>query len=83
MSAWAGVKRPSSQILLVLQGKIPLEGEDKSVQSVCSRHIFEGAVEILNLPTKAERQIALTKIPSLIRPHIEAEALRIWKDRRK
>ena len=83
LSAWAGRKRPSERIDLVLRGKVPLEGEDRSVQSVCSKHIFDGAIEILNMPTKADRQIALSKTPPLIRPHIEAETLRVWKERRK
>ena len=83
MSAWTGRVRPTDRINLVLRGKVPMDGEHKSVQSVCSKHIFDGAVQILNMPTKADRQIALSKIPPLIRPYIEAEALRIWKERRK
>ena len=82
MSCWDGRIRPSDRIVLVLRGKVPLDGEDKSVQSVCSKHIFDGASEVLSLPTKTDRQIALSKIPALIRPHIEAEAMWIWKMRK-
>lgn len=67
------------QINDVLTGALPLEEADPSVQSNCRFYFYEGAVEILALPTKQARIAALAKIPALVRPHVEAEALRVWK----
>lgn len=83
MSAWAGRVRPTDRINLVLSGVVPIEGEHKSVQSVCTKHIYDGAAQILAMKTREERVAALLKIPPMIRPHIEAEALRLWKERKK
>jgi hypothetical protein len=60
-----------------LRGKTALLGEDASIQSVCSWYIYEGAKEILDLPSKIDRRKALSKIPDMIRPHIEAEIIRL------
>ena len=79
---WKDELRPSKRIYRVLRGEVRLEDEEKGIQSACSFYIYEGAVELLSLPSKEARQRALGKLPELIRPHIEKEAWRIF-DKRK
>lgn len=79
---WKNELRPSFRIRQVLMGKKRLEDEDEAIQSACSFHIYEGAVELLSLPTREARNKALHKVPELIRPHIEKEAWRIFTLRR-
>jgi hypothetical protein len=55
-----------------------MEDEDPAIQSVCSFHIYQGAKELLAIPSKEARRRALAKVPELIRPHIEKEAWRIY-----
>lgn len=78
MSIWRG-KRPSDRIKAVLMGRVPLEQEDESIQSVCSKHIYDGAKSILSIKDKERRRKALDKVPALIRPHIEAEVMRLFR----
>lgn len=76
MPIWRG-KRPSDRIKAVLMGKVPLESEDAGIQSACSKHIYDGAVAILKIPTKEARRRQLAKIPAMIRPHLEREIIRL------
>jgi hypothetical protein len=78
MPIWNG-KRPSDRIKAVLQGKVRLEDEDQGIQSACSKYIFDGAKALLAIPDKEKRRRALDKVPALIRPHIEAEAMRQFR----
>jgi len=78
MPIWRG-KRPSDRIKAVLQGKVRMEDEEPGIQSVCSKHIYDGAKSLLAIPDKEKRQRALARLPALIRPHIEAEALRQFR----
>lgn len=80
---WKDELRPSKRIARVLRGEVRLEDEEAGIQSACSFYIYEGAVELLSLPSKDARQRALKKVPELIRPHIEKEAWRIFDARRK
>lgn len=73
--------KPSERIRQVLIGNVRLEDEDPSIQSVCSKYIFDGAVSILSISNKTARRIALSKLPDFIRPHVENEAWRIYKKR--
>jgi hypothetical protein len=66
----------------VLTGVVRLEDEDASIQSVCSKYIFDGAMTILSINGKVARKNALAKLPELIRPHIEDEVWRIHKRRK-
>lgn len=63
----------------VLSGRLPLEEADPSVQSMCRHYFYEGAAEILALPTKAARIEALARIPERVRPHVEKECWRVWR----
>ena len=78
MPIWRG-KRPTDRIRAVLTGKVPLEGEDPAIQSVCSKYIFDGATAVLKLKTKDARRAALDRAPALIRPHLEREVMRLFR----
>ncbi len=80
MSIWRG-RRPSDRIKAVLMGKVRLEDEDQGIQSVCRKHIYDGAKSLLAIPDREKRRRALDRLPALIRPHIEAEALRQFRMR--
>lgn len=82
MTIWPGGKRPSSEVSDVLMGLVPYEQASKTAQSVCRKHIYDGAVSILKLADKEARRNALSKIPVSVRPLVEAEALRIHAYRR-
>ena len=75
---WKPELRPSRRIERVLRGEVRLEDEDPSIQSACSKYIFDGAKELLAIPSKEARRRALQKVPEAIRPHIEKEAWRIY-----
>ena len=74
--------KPSERIRRVLTGEVRLEDEDPAIQSVCSKYIFDGAISILSLKDKTQRQNALKRLPEPIRPHIENEVWRIYKKRK-
>jgi hypothetical protein len=74
--------KPSERIRRVLIGKVRLEDEDASIQSVCSKYIYDAAISILSMKQREARQKALAKLPELIRPHIEDEVWRIHKRRK-
>ena len=78
MSIW-GDKRPTDRIRAVLMGRVELEDEDAGIQSVCSKYIFDGATAVLKLPSKESRRAALDRAPSLIRPHLEREVMRLFR----
>lgn len=75
---WQPEHRPSKRIERVLRGEVRLEDEDPSIQSACSKYIYEGAQELLAIPNRDARRRALQKVPEAIRPHIEKEAWRIY-----
>lgn len=75
--------KPSLKRIAVLSGKVRLEDADPAIQSVCSHDIYLGACAVLDLPTREQRRAALARIPELIRPHIEKEALKIHERRRR
>lgn len=82
MSIWPGGRRPSEQVFDVLTGKVRIEDVPASIQSLCSKYIYDGAKDVLSKPTKESRRRALSKIPELIRPHVEMEAKKIFRGER-
>ena len=66
----------------ILDGHQHLELAPKAIQSACRLPIYQGACAILSLP-QADRKAAIEKIPLLIRPYVEAEVVRLWKERRE
>jgi len=73
--------RPSRQLADLLSGKLAWGDASPAVESWARLHIYQGACSVLDLPTKGERRNALGKIPASVRPHVEAEAMRIHKIR--
>ena len=78
---WKPELRPSRRIERVLRGEVKLEDEEPGIRSACSKHIYDGAVELLSIPGKQARRNALARIPAAIRPHVEREAWRIYDQR--
>lgn len=83
MTIWTRTKRPSDRIKDVLNGKVKFEDEADAIRSACSFYFYEAACVIVDLPTKEKRRKALNRIPETIRPHVEAEVMRLWKSRRE
>lgn len=76
---WPGkVKRPSEALREVLTGKVAMADADPGIQSWAQFTIYQGAKEVLALPTKGERRNALGRIPATVRPYVEAEIKRLW-----
>jgi hypothetical protein len=59
-------------------GEVRLEDEDLGIQSACLFHIYKGAVAILAMKTLEARRAAIARLPEAIRPHVEAEARRLF-----
>ena len=72
------VKSPQQWLNEVLAGHLPLQDAPDSIQSWARFPIYQGAREIVLMDTQDERRAALAKIPSLVRPYVEAEVRRIW-----
>ncbi len=70
--------RPSVLVPMVLRGQVALEDVPASIQSACRLHFYQGACAVLDADTKAERRAKLDRIPAEVRPHVAAEAQRIW-----
>jgi hypothetical protein len=68
--------RPSVRIARVMRGEVDIGMEDQGIRSVC------GAQFILAMQSKSQRRAALAKIPAKVRPHVEAEILRMWQKKR-
>jgi hypothetical protein len=77
MSSW---KRPSEQMHEVLSGELHYELAQPAIQSACRLQIYEGACAILKLD-QTLRKAALGKLPALIRPYVEEEVVRLWRNR--
>ena len=73
------VEKPSQIIKHVLSGKVRLEDVDEGIQSWCRFFFYQGACAVLSRETKKERQEALKKIPEIVRPYVEEEAIRLWR----
>lgn len=77
---WQHEKRPSVRIKRVLSGEVRMEDEEPGIQSACSLEIFKGAKTILAMRTKEDRRRAIGRLPALIRPYVEREVTRLWRD---
>lgn len=74
MNEW----RPSVLVPMVLRGQLQFEDAPAPIQSACRLHFYQGACAVLDGTDKAERRAKLDKIPAEVRPHVAAEAQRIW-----
>jgi hypothetical protein len=59
-----------------------MEDEEPGIQSACQLEIFKGAKTILAMKTKDERRRAIGRLPASIRPYVENEVKRLWRDGR-
>ena len=73
--------RPSVIMADVMIGKVALEDQPESIQSACKLEIYERACRIVELGTKLERRAEINRTPDKLRPHIEAEVMRVWRMR--
>jgi len=80
---WETATKPSKLIDDVMDGRIRLEDQTKSIQSACSFHIYQEACRILKLTEVEERRLELDKIPAELRLHIEKEVKKIWDLRKQ
>lgn len=71
------VKPPSQKLDDLLMCRVRWEDAEPPIRSWAMLYIYEAACELLDLPTKPERQKMLSCIPSMIRPRIESEAIRL------
>ena len=63
-------------------GTKPIEDLEAGIRSAIRIEIYRAACEVLEHQDKNVRKAALEKMPAKIRPHIEAEARRIWEMRK-
>lgn len=81
--AWPeSVTRPSKWLELLMTGKIQWDEAPEPIQSWSMRFVFDAAKTIRDKgKTKEQRQAMLGRVPENMRPIVEKELLRIWKDR--
>jgi hypothetical protein len=77
--SWNEIVRPSVWLRRVLSGEVDMKDAPEAIRSWARLAIYQGAKELLAIPDKQKRQAALARVPALIRPYLEAEALRIWR----
>jgi hypothetical protein len=76
------VTKPSEQLADLLSGKAAPKDTPEAVLSWARLSIYQGACEVLAMPSKAARQKAIAKIPPSIRPYVEREAKALWARRK-
>ena len=76
------VARPSKHLADLLRGSLAWDEAPESIRSWARLEIYRGACAVLDQPEKGLRRNMLGRIPAAIRPHVEAEAKRLWDMRR-
>jgi hypothetical protein len=79
---WSDIPTPSEQLVELLSGKTAWEDAPASIRSWAGLEIYRAACAILAEPEKGNRRNMLGRIPRSIRPHVEAEARRVFILRR-
>lgn len=69
---------PSEQLNDLLTGKVKWDEAQPAIRSWASFYIYDAAKQLVLMPDKEKRRMALDKIPSAIRPYVEEEVKRIW-----
>jgi hypothetical protein len=72
---------PSEQLNELLGGKIAWDRAPPAIRSWSAFFIYEAAQQLIKMPDKEKRRIALGKIPSTIRHVVEDEVKRLWPSR--
>jgi len=76
-----GVARPSKQLEDVLRGIVQMKDAPEAIQSWARLSIYQGAVAVLAIEGKGNRRNAIAMVPAPIRPYLEAEILRIHRNK--
>ena len=79
---WTDETRPSARLEAVLSGHVAWDDAPAGIQSWARFAFYEAACEILKAQGKTARRNMLLRIPPSMRPHVEAEAKRLWALRR-
>lgn len=66
----------------LLTGKVTPQEADPRILKWAELFIYQGACDVLRLPSQDDRRKALDKIPATIRPYVEREAKRLWTERK-
>lgn len=74
-------KWPTEQLNDLLTGKVKWDEAQPAIRSWASFYIYDAAKQLVLMPDKEKRRMALGKIPSAIRPYVEEEVKRIWPAR--
>ena len=72
--------KPTVRIRRVMMGEVSLDDEDQGIQSVCKAHITTSAHMICCKTKKEQRKAALDRVPEILRPTVEQEVLRVWRE---
>ena len=84
LNMWpSDVPKPSDQLRDLMMGKLAWDDAPDAIRSVARKPIYDAAVTILAAPDKGTRKNMLGRIPAAMRPHVEAEVMRMWNDRKK
>lgn len=71
-------KWPTEQLNDLLTGKVKWDEAQPAIRSWASFYIYDAAKQLVLMPDKEKRRMALGKIPSAIRPYVKEEVKRIW-----
>lgn len=71
-------KWPTEQLHELLSGHIAWDKAAPAIRSWAAFFIHDAARQLVKMPDKEKRRMALGKIPGTIRPHVELEVKRIW-----
>ena len=69
---------PSEQLSDLLSGKIAWDKSPPAIRSWAAFFVYDAACQLVAMPDKEKRRIALGKIPGTIRHVVEVEVNRIW-----
>lgn len=71
-------KWPSEQLNDLLTGKVKWDEAQPAIRSWASFYIYDAAKQLVLMPDKEKRRMALGILPNAIRPFVEEEVKRIW-----
>lgn len=74
--------RPDAKLHDLLTGKVAWDDADEAIRSWARLTIYQAADKICERPNRKDRIAMLGKIPTSIRPHVEAEVIRLWNLRK-
>lgn len=69
---------PSEQLHALLEGKTTWDEAAPEIRSWVRFFLYKAAVGILKMP-KEKRRSAIDKSPETVRPHLEAEIMRVHR----